>query len=163
MGAEGARPETRGRRHVVPVWLPRSRYGVAARVRPYETDTKFITGIRTHVVSSPREHRTSVHSVMPRECRGGWHRRPVMPLRGRGGGASRRLLESRQSVRQTAAGSVSLSGCPCRAREGARAQVVRDVLREHSVKPRRVYHDPVIEALASDRADDAFHVRGLPR
>jgi len=31
------------------------------------------------------------------------------------------------------------------------------------LQSRRVHHDDVIEALASDRADDPFHVRVLPR
>jgi len=34
---------------------------------------------------------------------------------------------------------------------------------EYSMQPRGVDHDDVIEALASDRADDAFRVGVLPR
>ena len=45
----------------------------------------------------------------------------------------------------------------------ARAQVVRDVVRQHAVKAVCVHHDHVIEALASDRADDALDVGVLPR
>ena len=45
----------------------------------------------------------------------------------------------------------------------ARARVVRDVVRQHAVKARRVHRDHVIELLASDRADHAFHVGVLPR
>ena len=45
----------------------------------------------------------------------------------------------------------------------ARARVVRDVVRQHAVKARRVHRDNVIELLASDRADHAFHVGVLPR
>ena len=44
-----------------------------------------------------------------------------------------------------------------------RAHVVGDVRGEHPTKPRHVYDDHVIEALASDRADDALHMRVLPR
>jgi hypothetical protein len=44
-----------------------------------------------------------------------------------------------------------------------RAQVVREVVREHAVKALCVHHDHVIEAVASDRADDAFRVGVLPR
>ena len=40
----------------------------------------------------------------------------------------------------------------------SRAHVVRDVVCKHAVQSRRVHHDHVIEALASDRADDALHV-----
>jgi len=40
----------------------------------------------------------------------------------------------------------------------ARAQVVCDVVGQHAVKALCVHHDHMIEALASDRADDAFHV-----
>ena len=42
-------------------------------------------------------------------------------------------------------------------------QVVHDVLGEHAVESCRVDHDDVIEARASDRADDAFRVAVLPR
>ena len=45
----------------------------------------------------------------------------------------------------------------------ARAQVVADVIGEHSVKPCRIHHDHVIRAFAPDRADDALHVGVLPR
>ena len=45
----------------------------------------------------------------------------------------------------------------------ARAHVVATYVREYPVQPRRVHHDDVIEALTSDRADDAFHVGVLPR
>ena len=44
----------------------------------------------------------------------------------------------------------------------ARPQVVRDVVVQHAVKALGVHHDHVIEALASDRADDALHV-GVPQ
>ena len=45
----------------------------------------------------------------------------------------------------------------------SRPQVVRDVVREHPVQPRRVHHDDVIQAFTSDRANDALHVGVLPR
>ena len=45
----------------------------------------------------------------------------------------------------------------------ARAHVVRDVVHQHAVKTRCIHHDDVIEALTSDRADDALHVGVLPR
>jgi hypothetical protein len=41
--------------------------------------------------------------------------------------------------------------------------VVRYIVRQHTMKARRVHHDHVIEALASNRPDDAFHVGVLPR
>jgi hypothetical protein len=45
----------------------------------------------------------------------------------------------------------------------ARPQVVRDVVGQYAVKAVCVHHDHVIEALASDRADDALDVGVLPR
>ena len=45
----------------------------------------------------------------------------------------------------------------------ARLHVVRDVAGEHALQPRRVHDDDVIEALTSDRPDDALHVGVLPR
>jgi hypothetical protein len=44
----------------------------------------------------------------------------------------------------------------------SRPHVVGDVVSEDPVQPRRVHHDHVIEALASDRTDDPFHVGVLP-
>jgi hypothetical protein len=43
-----------------------------------------------------------------------------------------------------------------------RPHVVRDVLDEHPTMPGRVYHDDVIEALASDRTEDPLHICVLP-
>lgn len=43
------------------------------------------------------------------------------------------------------------------------SHVVRDVLREDAVPPRRVHDDDVIEALTSDGPDHALHVGVLPR
>jgi hypothetical protein len=43
------------------------------------------------------------------------------------------------------------------------AHVVRDVVREHPMQPCCAENDDVIEALTSDRADDAFHVGVLLR
>jgi hypothetical protein len=45
----------------------------------------------------------------------------------------------------------------------SRAQVVRNVVREHAAQPRRVHHDDVIKAFTSDRANDALYVGVLPR
>jgi hypothetical protein len=45
----------------------------------------------------------------------------------------------------------------------ARVQVVRDVVRKHAVKALCVHHNHVIEALASDRANESLRVGVLPR
>jgi len=45
----------------------------------------------------------------------------------------------------------------------SRLHVVRDVVSKNAVLSRRIHHDHVIEALASDWADDAFCVGVLPR
>ena len=87
----------------------------------------------------------------------------VMLLCFRSDGAGRRVGESQPHALPTATRSGAGSAHPSERQMGSRPKVVRDVLREHPVQPRRVHHDDMIEAFASNRADDALHVGVLPR